>query len=295
VTDATILIPTHDHAALLPFSIRSALAQNGVEVEVFVVGDGVGDDTRRALEAFADDSRLRFFDFPKGERHGERLRHEALAEGTAPIVCYLSDDDLLLPGHVAQIRELLQHADLARDAPLNVWPDGSFRYSAFDLGRPEFVALLAANRGGGGLTGVAHTRETYARLPDGWHPAPPDLPTDVHMWQQFVALPGFRGATGERLTSLVFPSPLRRHMSAEERATELEAWWGRVQDPAFPAELEKVVSDAARRAAERLKLKSVELELQLDRVRATGWWRARTAIAELRPVQALRARRRGAP
>ena len=114
------------------------------------------------------------------------------------------------------------------------------------------------------------------------------------MWQQFVALPGFRGATGERLTTLVFPSPLRRHMSAEERAAELEAWWERALNPAFPAELEKLVSDAARRAAERLKLKSVDLELELDRVRASRWWRARTALAELRPVQALRARRRGA-
>jgi len=295
VTDATILIPTHDHAALLPFSVRSALSQQGVEVEVFVVGDGVGDDTRQALEPFLEDQRVRFFDLPKGERHGERLRHEALAEGTAPVVCYLSDDDLLLPGHVVQMRELLEHADLARDAPLNVWPDGSFRYSAFNFGRPEFVELLAADRGGGGLTGAAHTRETYARLPEGWHPAPPDIPTDVHMWQQFIALPGFRGAMGERLTSLVFPSPLRTHMSAEERAAELEAWSKRVVDPAFPAELEIIVSDAARRAAERLKLKSVGLELELELVRATRWWRARTAVAELRPVQALRARRRGAP
>ena len=294
MTDATILIPTHDHAALLPFAVRSALAQDGAEVEVFVVGDGVGADTRRALEPLLDDPRVRFFDFPKGQRHGERLRHEALAEGTAPIVCYLSDDDLLLPGHAVQMRELLESADLVRDAPLNIWPDGSLRYSAFDLGRPEFVELLAAGRGGGGLTGAAHTRETYARLSEGWHPAPSDIPTDIHMWQQFVALPGFRGATGERLTTLVFPSPLRRHMSAEERAAELEAWWERALDPAFPAGLEKLVSDAARRAAERLKLKSVDLELELDRGRASRWWRARTALAELRPVQALRARRRGA-
>ena len=293
MTDATILIPTHRHAVLLPYAVRSALAQEGAEIEVFVVGDGVEDDTRDALEPFNDDRRVRFFDFPKGERHGERLRHEALQDGTAPMVCYLSDDDLLLPGHVVQMRSLLGHADLVRDAPLNVWPDGSLRYSAFDLGRPEFVELLAAGRGGGGLTGAAHTLETYARLPEGWHPAPPDIPTDIHMWQQFVALPGFRGAMGERLTTLVFPSPLRQQMTMDERAAELDTWWRRAVDPEFPAELEKLVADAARRAAERLKLTSVRLERELDRVRATRWWRARTAVAELRPVRALRARRHG--
>ena len=101
--DATILIPTFRHAALLPFTMRSALDQADASVEVFVVGDGVEDDTRAALEPFADDERVRFFDFPKGARHGELNRHEALREATGEIVCYLSDDDLLLRDHVAEM------------------------------------------------------------------------------------------------------------------------------------------------------------------------------------------------
>ena len=112
------------------------------------------------------------------------------------------------------------------------------------------------------------------------------------MWQQFLTLPGFRGVTGDRLTSLVFPSPLRTHMTAGERAAELERWQQRILDPEFPIELEALVAVAARRAAERLKLTAVRLERELDRVQRTGWWRARRAIAELRPVRALRARRR---
>ena len=62
-----------------------------------MVGDGVEDDTRTALEPFADDDRVRFFDLPKGPRHGELNRHETLRQATGNIVCYLSDDDLLLP------------------------------------------------------------------------------------------------------------------------------------------------------------------------------------------------------
>src|SRR3970282_260372 len=86
MTDATILIPTHRHAALLPYSLRSALAQEGVSVEVFVVGDGFEDDTRAALELSLSDPRVRFFDFPKGQGNGELHRHEALQEATGRIV-----------------------------------------------------------------------------------------------------------------------------------------------------------------------------------------------------------------
>ncbi|MGH3136522.1 MAG: glycosyltransferase family 2 protein [Gaiellaceae bacterium] len=294
MTDATILIPTYRHAALLPYAMRSALAQEGVEVELFVVGDGVEDDSRAAVAPFLSDSRVRFFDSPKGERHGERLRHDALQESSAPIVCYLSDDDLLLPEHVAEMRRLLEDADLAHDAPVNVSLDGSLRYNAFDLGRPEFVELLVQGRGGGGLTGVAHTRSAYERLPFGWRPAPRDIPTDIYMWQQFSRLPDFKGATGERLTTLVFPSPLRTEMSVAERAAELECWERRMVEPGFSNELQGLVHAAARRATERLKLTAMDLERELERVQGTRWWRARRLLAELRPMRALRARRREA-
>jgi len=294
VTDATILIPTYRHPELLPYAMRSALAQERVDIELFVVGDGVEDDSRDAIAPFLSDPRVRFFDYPKGERHGERSRHEALQESTSPIACYLSDDDLLLPGHVVQMQELLADADFAHDLPVNISPDGSLRYNAFDLARPEFAALVVAGRGGGGLTGRAHTREAYERLPLGWHPAPPDVPTDIHMWRQFLALPSFRGVTGGRLTSLVFPSPSRAHMTAAQRAGELALWEERMLDPAFPAALDALVAVAARRAAERLKLTSLRLEGEIAQIQSTRWWRARRALAELRPVRALRARRREA-
>jgi GalNAc5-diNAcBac-PP-undecaprenol beta-1,3-glucosyltransferase len=271
--------------------VRSALAQEDAEIEVFVVGDGVRGDTRHALEPFLADARVRFFDRPKGERHGELLRHEALRDSRAAAVCYLSDDDLLLPGHVRQALELLQHADLVTDLPANVWPDGSIHYFAFDLARPEFVQLLAEGRGGGGLTGTSHTRDAYDRLPFGWRPAPRETPTDVYMWQQFVSLPNFKGATSDRLTSLAFPSPLRAAMTDDQRVAELELWEGRIQDVGFPEELEALTFAAARRATERLKLTSLRLEDELERVRRTRWWRARRAVAELRPLRALSARR----
>ena len=256
------------------------------------MGDGIEDDTRDAVRPFLGDPRIRFFDRPKGERHGERLRHEALQDSAAPVVCYLSDDDLLLPGHVRVTIELLEHADVATDVPANVWPDGSIRYFAFDFSRPEFVQLVAEGRTGAGLTGFSHTREAYDRLPFGWRTTPAGTPTDLYMWQQFVTLTGFRGVTSGRLTSLSFPSPLRTEMTDAERVAELELWESRIRDPGFAEELETLTFAAARGATERLKLRSLQLEDDLHRMRNTRWWRARRAVAELKPLRALSARRR---
>ena len=47
--EATILIPTHDHGPTLRASIASALRQT-VPFEIFVIGDGVPDETRRIMD-----------------------------------------------------------------------------------------------------------------------------------------------------------------------------------------------------------------------------------------------------
>jgi glycosyltransferase involved in cell wall biosynthesis len=99
---ATVIVPTHDHGPTLRLSVGSALAQTIEDIEVLVIGDGVPDVTREIVgELSRNDERLRFFDHPKGLRHGELYRHEALAQARGEIVCYLSDDDLWFPEHVA--------------------------------------------------------------------------------------------------------------------------------------------------------------------------------------------------
>ncbi len=251
--DATILIPTFRHVALLPHALRSALDQEGTSVEVLVVGDGVEDDTRAALEPYGDDERVRFFDFPKGERHGELNRHEALGEAKGRIVCYLSDDDLLLPGHVTEMGRLLEDAGFAHSPPFAVMLDGSLWYAPVDISSPVFQKRLL---GGGwnviGLTGVAHTLAAYRELPHGWRPAPTDVWTDLYMWQQFVAQPGFRGKTGSRLTHLHFPDEARRDLPVAERVAELELWSARARQQGFEIELARAaaagIADSATRS-----------------------------------------------
>jgi glycosyltransferase involved in cell wall biosynthesis len=86
---ATVVLPTHDHATTLPYALESVQRQTVEDLEIVVVGDGVGDDTREVVAArMREDARIRFLDRPKGERHGERHRHEALAGARGRIVCY---------------------------------------------------------------------------------------------------------------------------------------------------------------------------------------------------------------
>ena len=292
MTDATILIPTFRHPALLPFALRSALAQEGANVEVFVVGDGVEDDTRAALEPFLGDSRVTFFDRPKGERNGERHRHEALEHASGRVVCYLSDDDLLLSDHVVEMQRLLEDADFAHSAPFLLRTDGSLAFAAIDLSERRFWPFLGTGRWNKiVLTGVAHTLETYERLPHGWRPAPPDIWTDLSMWRQFLDLPGLRARTGTRITALHAPDSERRGMTDAERVRELEHWWARTQEPGFTAELERMAAAELRRVAVRHELRIQELKATLHAIQSTRLWRARTRLAALKPQRA----RRGSP
>jgi len=286
MADATILIPTHRHASLLPLSLASALAQRGVAVEVFVVGDGVDDESRQALESFLGDERVRFFDRPKGPGRGERHRHAALEEATAPFICYLSDDDLLLPEHVVEMRALLADADFAHSAPVIVGTDGSLSYLPVDLTLPDYRDLLLSGRWNAiSLTGAAHTLEAYRRLPYGWREAPRGVWSDLHMWQQFAALPEFRGRTATRLTHLHLADADRRHFTEVERAAELERWSVRIQLPSFERELDLEVASAIRAAANRKELRLRRLEASVRSIQATRLWRFRTWTASLPPVR----------
>lgn len=280
MTDATIVIPTYRHAALIPYSIRSALGQEGASIELFVIGDGVEDDTRAAVDVFLADERVRFFDSPKGEGNGEVGRHKAVLQASGRIVCYLSDDDLLLPDHVAAMGRLLEDADFAHSAPFVVLPDGTLGYAPIDLSRPEFRALLA--RVGWNkisLTGAAHTMDAYRRLPHGWRPAPPGAWSDHHMWQQLLRLPGFRGSTAGRLTHLHLPDKDRRDMPVAERVAEIERWFVRLHKLGFPAELERLAKDAVREAALVREARIPELTDLIRDIQATRWWRLRTRVA----------------
>ena len=259
---ATVLVPTHTHGPTLLCSVTSALEQTVTDLEVFIVGDGVPDEARPAIATLlARDARVRFFDNPKGPRHGEEHRHVALDQARGEVILYLSDDDLWLPDHVATMRDLLAGADFAHPLPLRVDPGGGVATWAVDLALPFYRELLCAGENRIPLSCGGHTQAVYRALPYGWRTAPPEIPTDLYMWQQLLSMRrGCRCAGGTRPTVLNFPSPQRREWSLSERVEELERWLARVRDPEWRRSFAERVHDVVVR--ERA---GVGAELEADR------------------------------
>ena len=278
MVDATILVPTHRHVPLLPHALASALDQEGATVELFVVGDGVEEATREVVARHANDPRLRFFDFPKGPRNGEAYRHEVLHEAGGRIVCYLSDDDLLLRDHAAEMGKLLKQADFAHAVSARIRGDGELEVFPWNYGRPEFREAGRERVGSVGLTGVAHTLEAYRRLPFGWRTTPAGMPTDHHMWRQWLDLPGLRASMGERLTYLNFPDPFWKELAEDKRAEALADWLRRSREPGFAEELDLLLRRATTRAAEDYHLWARDEQRNADALRSSRLWRVRRLL-----------------
>lgn len=231
---ASILIPTHSHAATLPLAVASVQTQGRDEIEILIVGDGVNGELRSAISALAlADRRIRFFDFPKGPRHGEAHRHTALQEARGRIVCYQSDDDLWLPNHLDTMEAALKEADFAGAMHVNATADGRLRGFYFDLEKSEFrepwlewrVNGLGDWAGGGfGLSFAAHRLDAYRRLPEGWAASPDNRSTDQWMWHKFVRQAWCRVKCPPVPVALHFPAQERATWTDDRRAAELRGW-----------------------------------------------------------------------
>ena len=269
---AAILVPTHDHAATLDLAVRSALEQTVAEIEVIVIGDGVGDDTRELVAGLErEDPRVRFLDLPKGSNHGEVHRGTAIEATAAEIVCYLCDDDLLLPDHVESMAELLDDADLAQSQNGCFDRDGSWFPFFSDLSSARFREWTTRpGRGGVSLTGTAHTVAAYRRLPHGWTTTPRGREPDHYMWEQFLAEPWVRAVTATRITAVQFPSHRegRNGMRPAERRAELEAWRDRLADPDRRALFEEAAQRAVMAEATREQQLRDELQVGLESAEA---------------------------
>jgi GalNAc5-diNAcBac-PP-undecaprenol beta-1,3-glucosyltransferase len=214
---------------LLPYSVGSVLAQTIPDIEVFIIGDGVDEETRRVIrELIQKDSRIKFFDHPKHESRGEPNRHAALAEARGEIVCYLCDRDLMLPHHVETMRRLLSEADFAHTLIAHVLAEGTLKLDKeIDIGRPANRRRISSRwriANGIPLSFAGHTLEMYRRLPHGWRTTPGRHFTDIYMWEQFLARPECRARSGTAPTILYFPRWRRGDWSVDQKAEELKRW-----------------------------------------------------------------------
>jgi GalNAc5-diNAcBac-PP-undecaprenol beta-1,3-glucosyltransferase len=285
--DYSVLIPTHEHGALLDVTLDSVRAQTAASLEVLVVGDGAGEDTAEVVAAHARaDDRVRWFPFPKGPRHGELHRHAVLTEhARGRAVLYCSDDDLWLPDHAERLLPLLGEADFAHALSTWINVDGVVQATFIDLATPHGRAAVLDGRRTPGLTVGAHTMDAYRRLPFGWRTTPAGAATDSHMWRQFLAEDWVRAASGRVPTVVHLPTPQRRSWTAEQRLAELGRYAAAIADPAWrlahvEALLDKCIEEDVWFAGqvEHLEAWGHELDAQL-----------RTENARLRELEAAAA------
>lgn len=218
-----IVIPTHAHARLLPYSVRSAQEQTVTDLRIIIVGDGIGDDTRDAVrELMGSDDRIVFHDLPKaGGRTGEAHRNPIVGSSDATHITYLCDDDLFFPDHVETMIELLRDADLAVPPETRLLRDGSISSSPWSLGDESGRRRALSGVGLFSLTGLSHTMDAYRRLPFGWRETPVGLGSDQYMIMQFLEQDWCRCALADLTTTVHLPSYDRREMSDDERFVEL--------------------------------------------------------------------------
>ncbi|MGH0033045.1 MAG: glycosyltransferase family 2 protein [Myxococcota bacterium] len=257
--EATVLIPTHDHGRLLARSVASVQRQTLSDVEILIIGDGATEETRETAHALAGaDERIRFFDREKSPRTGEPYRHEVLQDARGGFVSYLADDDLWLPHHLEGMRDLLGEADFANAFMLRVHADGRLEPFFCDLSEPLYVARHRDERRPKNympLSSVSHRLDAYRRLPHGWRTTPGGVPTDLHMWRQWLAADGMRFASASRASVLNFPDGERRQQALADRDAELLAWLDRIGTVEGRLEIaEQIVADLrARVLREKLR------------------------------------------
>ncbi len=115
----TVIIPTHDRAAVLPRAVESALRQEGADLEVIVADDGSADGTAEVLARYAGDPRVRVLRLPHGGVGA--ARNAAAAESRSPLLAFLDSDDEWLPGKLAAQLRLLETTGLAVCQTGEIW------------------------------------------------------------------------------------------------------------------------------------------------------------------------------
>jgi glycosyltransferase involved in cell wall biosynthesis len=127
----TVVIPSKDRVRIVVDTVRLALLQRGVDLEVIVVDDGSNDGTSEALAAL-DDPRLTILR-NEPNRGVANARNRGIAEATHPWIAFLDDDDRWSPEklRIQLERARAEQADFVYTAGLAVSAmDGRVLYAS---------------------------------------------------------------------------------------------------------------------------------------------------------------------
>lgn len=105
----SIIIPTYNREALLPRMIHSILAQDISDWELIIVDDCSPGDTLAVVNSF-NDPRIRYTRTPRNsEKSGARNFGLDITKGK--YVCFVDDDDYLLPNHLSAFYKKIKETE----------------------------------------------------------------------------------------------------------------------------------------------------------------------------------------
>lgn len=227
----TVVLPTYNWSAVLPFSIGSVLRQTFGDFELLVVGDGCTDDSERVVHAIGD-PRVQWINLPENTRHQSGPNNEALRRARGEFIAYLGHDDLWLPHHLAAHVEALEKGDVAYSLCMLVPPDGASLWPS--VPRPELGMFSPPS-------GMTHRRSVTETI-GGWRDPhaldeKSEWSPDVELWRRAQSA-GCTFAFVPRLTAIKFPAAWRRDVYRERPSHEQQQWLARIDaEPDLEAEL----------------------------------------------------------
>jgi glycosyltransferase involved in cell wall biosynthesis len=162
--DVSVIVPTRNRRCLLAKTLRSALQQQGVVVEIIVVDDASTDETPEFLTGLAGAGvRVIRHDSPRGL---SETRNHGASEARGEWVAFLDDDDLWAPD------KLCRQIDAARETRCGWAYTGAVNLDGNRIvfGRPPLppeqivTALYRYNAIPGGGSNVIVKRSTWLRV-----------------------------------------------------------------------------------------------------------------------------------
>jgi GT2 family glycosyltransferase len=244
----TVIIPTYNWSAVLPYSIDSVLRQTMDDFELLVIGDGCTDDSETVVTSIPD-SRVRWINLPSNTGHQTGPNNRGLREARGEFIAYLGHDDIWLGHHLECMMAALESSGAAV-----AWSLLSRIFPGNRVGCPLFPGPQGA--GGGTPSCTVYRRSVTDRI-GGWKDYRElRLPPEADLFSRARAA-GFATVFVPRLTAIKFPASARENVYRDKPCHE-QAWWSEQihSRPDFePSHLiEMMVADEVVRATPARKL-----------------------------------------
>lgn len=287
----TVVIPAHNAGRTVTSALRSVQQQTRQDFEVIVVDDGSIDETRRKVEAFADDRRVRLI--AQAQSGPAAARNAAIRAGVGELVSMLDADDLWLPTYLERMDRALQADPQAGFAYTNAWvlddPPGRIRRKPALWTQPETplktareLMLRLARRN------FVYTATTVRRsvLDDvGLFDERFRNGEDYELWLR-IASAGYRAAQADGILAVHRDHPdslTSRSAEAMARAIELHVAIARAHDDPEVRRLVTAQEAVLRHELQRITAPTPKQRLEAAALAMRMWWSRRFLWLEQPP------------